>query len=116
MYEGSRQQTGCFLATLMALAAAFMLRTFLRAFWMGGDAASIPDRTQIAFVVGLAACIVVLAIFALKLRVWALVAYALLSLFGIAYSMHYELGVAIPLVIGLCTVSAISFVQRDLFE
>lgn len=83
---------------------------------MGGDAASIPAGTQVIFVVGLAACIVVLAIFALKLKVWALVAYAVLSVVGIAYSMYYDLGVAIPLLIGLCSVSAVSFVQRDFFE
>ncbi len=116
MREGSREQTGCFLATLMVASAAYAVRSVLRTFHgFGADAESAATPAHVALVVALAVGVFVLALFALKLKRWALVAYAVACVLGIAFSFLYSLSFAVPLIIGLCTVALVSFARRDLF-
>lgn len=116
MREGSREQTGCVLAIFMLSSAVFAVRSVLRASYrMAGTTEPAVTPVHLAIVLGLAVAIVVLAIFALKLKTWALVAYGVASVAGVALSLHWELQIAVPLLIGLCGVAAVSFVRRDVF-
>ena len=112
--EGSREQTGCFVATLMLASAAYVVRAVVRAVYLAVDRAEADAAEKaLPFVVLLALAFLVFALFALKLSRWALLSFELCSAIAAAIAAVAGLPLVVPLLIGACAVGAVLWLRRD---
>jgi hypothetical protein len=104
------------MAVLMAAASLYSLKALLRgAYLPAGEPAPVLTPPAVTGLIAVAAAILVLALCALKLRPWALAAYGVVTLLGVALSAHYHLGATVPLLIGAAGVAAVAIARRELF-
>src|ERR1051325_4230269 len=114
-WEGSRQQTGCFVALLIGASAAYTLRVVFRRALFAAVASTPATADYARPVYVLAIALLVISPLSVSLRRPALIVYYVVAAAAIAFSFRLTVGgrAAIPRLIRVCFVTALLVARRE---